>query len=48
MTQTIEQRIESLGYTLPKPFPLPEGFVMNFGWVKIIGTRCLVSGHTPR
>jgi len=44
---TIEQRLKSLGLVLPKPLQLPPGVVLPFPWVRVMGTRALVSGHGP-
>jgi len=44
---TIEDRLAALGYVLPQPLKLPPGVTMPFPWVRIVGTRALVSGHGP-
>lgn len=43
----IEQRLQDLGITLPMPLQLPPGAVLPFPWVRIVGTRALISGHGP-
>ena len=43
----IEQRLKSLGLVLPAPLQLPPGAVLPFPWVRVMGTRALVSGHGP-
>ncbi|MBL8317151.1 MAG: RidA family protein [Burkholderiaceae bacterium] len=44
---TIEQRLSSLGLTLPAPLQLPPGAVLPFPWVRVAGNRALISGHGP-
>jgi hypothetical protein len=43
----IEQRLTDLGLALPAPLQLPPGIVLPFPWVRIVGTRALISGHGP-
>jgi enamine deaminase RidA (YjgF/YER057c/UK114 family) len=43
----IEARLQSLGLALPAPLQLPQGAVLPFPWVRIVGTRALISGHGP-
>jgi hypothetical protein len=43
----IEQRLQDLGLVLPQPLELPPGVVLPFPWVRIVGTRALISGHGP-
>ena len=43
----IEKRLQDLGITLPQPLQLPPGVVLPFPWVRIVGTRALISGHGP-
>jgi hypothetical protein len=43
----IEQRLQELGLILPQPLQLPPEIVLPFPWVRIIGTRALISGHGP-
>jgi enamine deaminase RidA (YjgF/YER057c/UK114 family) len=43
----IEDRLQELGLVLPAPLQLPAGASLPFPWVRIVGTRALVSGHGP-
>lgn len=43
----IDQRLQDLGIVLPQPLQLPPGIVLPFPWVRIVGTRALISGHGP-
>lgn len=43
----IEDRLRALGLTLPQPLRLPPGVVLPFPWVRVVGTRALISGHGP-
>jgi enamine deaminase RidA (YjgF/YER057c/UK114 family) len=43
----IETRLTELGLTLPAPLQLPPGITLPFPWVRIVGTRALISGHGP-
>jgi enamine deaminase RidA (YjgF/YER057c/UK114 family) len=43
----IEARLQSLGILLPAPLQLPPGAVLPFPWVRVVGTRALISGHGP-
>jgi hypothetical protein len=47
MMPEIERRIQSLGIVLPMPLQLPPGIVLPFPWVRVVGTRALISGHGP-
>ena len=44
---SIEDRLQALGLVLPAPLQLPPGLVLPFPWVRIVGTRALISGHAP-
>ena len=44
---SIESRLLELGLALPVPLQLPPGAKLSFPWVRIVGTRALVSGHGP-
>jgi enamine deaminase RidA (YjgF/YER057c/UK114 family) len=44
---SIESRLRELGLTLPEPLQLPPGVVLPFPWVRVVGTRVLISGHGP-
>jgi enamine deaminase RidA (YjgF/YER057c/UK114 family) len=43
----IERRLDHLGLVLPAPLRLPAGVVLPFPWIRIVGTRALISGHGP-
>ena len=43
----IERRLQDLGIVLPEPLQMPPGVVLPFPWVRIVGTRALISGHGP-
>jgi hypothetical protein len=42
-----ERRLKDLGIVLPQPVQLPPGVVFPFPWIRIVGTRALISGHGP-
>lgn len=44
---TAEERLAELGYVLPEPLKLPPGVTLPFPWVRIVGTRAIISGHGP-
>jgi hypothetical protein len=41
----IEQRLAELGLQLPPAAAAPPGFKFSFAWVRLAGSRALVSGH---
>lgn len=41
----IENRIKELGFVLPPPFPVPESMQGFMAMTRIIGDRCIISGH---
>ncbi len=43
----IADKISQMGLVLPQPLQLPPGMVVLFPWARIIGNRCLLSGHGP-
>jgi hypothetical protein len=43
----IAGKLSELGLTLPPPLQLPPGVVLPFPWVRVVGTRALISGHGP-
>ena len=43
----IAQRLHELGLVLPAPLQMPEGAVLPFPWVRVVGERVLISGHGP-
>jgi enamine deaminase RidA (YjgF/YER057c/UK114 family) len=44
----IEARLAELGLTLPPAVKAPPGVVLPFRFVRVIGNRALVSGHSPQ
>jgi enamine deaminase RidA (YjgF/YER057c/UK114 family) len=44
---TAEERLITLGYVLPEPLRLPPGVALPFPWIRIAGSRALISGHGP-
>ena len=44
---TVEDRLEELGLVLPEPLQMPSGVVLPFPWVRVVGSRALISGHGP-
>lgn len=42
---TIEERLDALGLELPACPVMPSGVRISFSWVRLVGTRVLVSGH---
>ena len=43
----IADRLASLRIELPLPLQLPPGAVLPFPWIRIVGSRALISGHGP-
>src|SRR3954470_17699038 len=43
----IAAKLSELGLTLPPSLRLPPGVVLPFPWVRVLGTRALISGHGP-
>ena len=43
----IADRLRALQIELPAPLQLPPGVVLPFPWVRIVGSRALISGHGP-
>ncbi len=43
----IEERIQALGLVLPAPLQMPSGVVLPFPWVRVLGSRAIISGHGP-
>jgi enamine deaminase RidA (YjgF/YER057c/UK114 family) len=41
----VEERLRELGYVLPAVPRMPPGVATSFTWVRLVGTRVLVSGH---
>lgn len=44
----IESRLQSLGLVLPPPLAMPQGVVLPFPWVRVVGRRVSISGHGPQ
>jgi enamine deaminase RidA (YjgF/YER057c/UK114 family) len=44
----IEHRLAALGLALPPPVRVPQGVVLPFQFVHVIGSRVLISGHGPQ
>ena len=44
---TVEARLKELGLVLPQPLQLPPGVTLPFPWIRVVGTRALISGHGP-
>ena len=44
---TVEARLAALGYVLPEPLKLPPGVALPFPWIRIVGSRAIISGHGP-
>jgi hypothetical protein len=43
----IAARLAALQIELPPPLQLPPGIVLPFPWIRVVGTRALISGHGP-
>ena len=43
----VETRLSELGLALPAPLALPPAVVLPFPWVRVVGTRAIISGHGP-
>ncbi len=44
---TVEERLSELGLALPAPLQMPPGVTLPFPWVRVMGSRALISGHGP-
>lgn len=44
----IDERLAQRGLVLPQPARAPHGFAFSFEWVRVVGNRVLVSGHSPQ
>lgn len=44
----IEARLDELGLSLPPAVKPPPGVVLPFRFVRVLGNRALVSGHSPQ
>lgn len=47
-TGNISERLRALGLTLPPPLKVPEGVLLPFAPVHVVGHRVLISGHGPQ
>ena len=45
---TIEEKISALGLVLPPAFKAPDGVLLPFQFVRLLGNRALISGHAPQ
>lgn len=45
---TIEAKLHALGLVLPPPVRPPEGVILPFAFVRIVGHRALIAGHGPQ
>jgi enamine deaminase RidA (YjgF/YER057c/UK114 family) len=43
----IAKRLADLGLELPEPMRVPAAVTLPFPWVRVAGTRALISGHGP-
>lgn len=44
----IEARLAEIGLRLPPPVKAPPGVVLPFRFVRVVGGRVLISGHSPQ
>lgn len=44
----VEQRLHDLGFELPSAPRMPQGVATTFSWVRVLGSRVLISGHGPQ
>jgi enamine deaminase RidA (YjgF/YER057c/UK114 family) len=44
---SIDLRLKHLGLALPEPLRLPPKVVLPFPWIRVVGSRALISGHGP-
>jgi len=44
---TIDDRLRELGLVLPQPLQMPPGVALPFPFVRVVGSRALISGHGP-
>jgi len=47
LSPTVEERLAALGHVLPQPLKLPAGVTLPFPWVRVVGSRAIISGHGP-
>lgn len=44
---TVERRLGELGLVLPQPLQMPPGVTLPFPFVRVVGSRAIISGHGP-
>jgi hypothetical protein len=44
----VEAKLAALGLALPAPLKPPPGVVLPFQFVRLVGSRALISGHGPQ
>jgi len=44
---SVEERLRALGLVVPQSLRLPPGVSFPFPWVRVVGSRAIVSGHGP-
>jgi YjgF/chorismate_mutase-like, putative endoribonuclease len=44
----VEAKLAALGLVLPAPLKPPPGVVLPFQFVRLVGSRALISGHGPQ
>lgn len=44
----VEKRLRALGLVLPAPMTPPQGVLLPFQFVRVVGRRALISGHGPQ
>lgn len=44
---SVEQRLRELGLVLPEVTKVPDGVLLPFLWVRVVGKRVTISGHGP-
>ncbi|UYB51128.1 RidA family protein [Xanthomonas sp. AM6] len=47
-SDTVSARLRALGLALPPPLRVPDGVILPFAPVHVVGTRVLISGHGPQ
>ncbi|WP_369976296.1 RidA family protein [Xanthomonas bundabergensis] len=48
LSDTVTARLHALGLVLPPPLRVPDGVILPFAPVHVIGKRVLISGHGPQ
>ena len=44
----VDEKLADLGFELPARMWVPEGFVVKWRQVRVVGTRAVIAGHGPR